>query len=93
VVISNEKNKSRFINKARQAKKAKKVSDEKENSSNLYTIVQSKNEAEWTVKKNNRVIAKTATKDEAIEKINEDNNGQKKIKVYNKHGRLIDSID
>ncbi len=93
MVISNEKNKSRFINKARQAKKAKKVSDEKENSSNLYTIVQSKNEAEWTVKKNNRVIAKTSSKEEAIAKINEDCEGQKKIKVYNKHGRLIDSID
>ncbi|MBP3629987.1 MAG: hypothetical protein J6J23_00670 [Clostridia bacterium] len=93
VVVLKKKGKEKFINKARQAKKEKKASDEKEYTSVLYTIVQSKNEAEWTIKKNNRVIAKTSTKEEAISKINEDGDGQKKIKVYNKQGRLIDSID
>ena len=93
VVVLKKKGKEKFINKARQAKKEKKASDEKEYTSVLYTIVQSKNEAEWTIKKNNRVLAKTSTKEEAISKINEDGDGQKKIKVYNKQGRLIDSID
>lgn len=91
--VRTKKRNNKFINKAKKEKKEKKSSDEKPVGTVLYTIAQSKNESEWLVKRGNRVIAKTASKEEAVAKINNENANKKKIKVYNRNGRLIDSID
>lgn len=92
-IIKAKKNKVKFINKSRQAKKESKLNETKSDEVAFYTIAQSKNESEWTIKKGNRVFAKASTKEEAIAKIDEEKDAQKKIKVYNKQGRLIDSIE
>ena len=59
----------------------------------MFTIAQNKSETEWTIKRGTRVIGKASTKEEALAKIEEEGLEKKKIKVYNKQGRLIDSID
>ena len=91
LVILNNKKKSRFINKAKQEKKRAKK--EEAEGQVAYTIAESKDEKHWTVKRGNKQIAKCTSKAEAVEKAKEDlKKGQILIKVYNKNGRLIDSI-
>ncbi len=85
--VKNNKKKNKFVNKNKVAKK------EKESATVLYTVVENKDGETWVVKRNNRVLAKAKTKEEALEKINAEKVSAKKVKVYNKSGRLIDSID
>lgn len=89
--IRHNKNQKRFINKAKRDKKQEKK--EVAEKTSLYTIAESKDEKHWIVKNGNRTIAKVGTKAEAIEKAKENHKkGDMSIKVYNKNGRLIDSI-
>jgi len=90
-IIKHNKNKNRFINKAKKEKKQEKK-DQLERTS-IYTIAESKDEKHWIVKNGNKTIAKVVSKAEAIEKAKENHKkGEMIIKVYNKNGRLIDSI-
>lgn len=89
--IRHNKNQKRFINKSKQNRKQEKKEIAEKTS--LYTIAESKDEKHWIVKNGNRTIAKVGTKAEAIEKAKENHKkGEMTIKVYNKNGRLIDSI-
>lgn len=91
IVIKNNKKKHRFINKNRQAKKEDKKKEQEVVTT--YTIAESKDSKHWLVKNGNRTIAKASTKDEAIQKAKEfHKKGEMTIKVYNKLGRLIDSL-
>lgn len=56
------------------------------------SIAQFKDDRTWFVKKNERMIAKCKSKEEAIEKAREIAGKDVEIKVYAKSGRLIDSI-
>ena len=89
--IKHNKNKKKFINKAKQDKKQEKK--EKIESTSVYTIAESKDGKHWIVKNGNRTIAKVSSKAEAIEKVQQiHKKGELTVKVYNKNGRLIDSI-
>lgn len=90
-ILKHNKKKTRFINKSKQTKKKEKK--EVLESIKVYTIAESKDEKHWLAKAGNRTIAKVSSKQEAIEKIKETHKkGEYSIKVYNKNGRLIDSI-
>lgn len=90
-ILKHNKKKTRFINKSKQIKKQEKK--EVLESIKVYTIAESKDEKHWLAKAGNRTIAKVSSKQEAIEKIKETHKkGEYSIKVYNKNGRLIDSI-
>lgn len=91
LVIRYNKKKTRFVNKSKQAKKQEK----KEIAENVrvYTVAETKDEKHWLAKAGNRTIAKLSSKQEAIDKIRETHKkGDYSIKVYNKNGRLIDSL-
>lgn len=87
ICIKNNKKQKKFINKNRQAKKAESAEQV------LYTIAENKDGSVWTVKFNNRVIAKEKSKEDALAKIETKRATNVKIKVYNSTGRLIDSIE
>lgn len=87
ICIKNNKKQKKFINKNRQAKKAESAEQV------LYTIAENKDGSVWTVKFNNRVIAKEKSKEDALAKIESKRATNVKIKVYNSTGRLIDSIE
>lgn len=89
--IKYNKSKKRFINKAKQEKKQEKKAQIERTSS--YTIAESKDEKHWIVKNGNKTIGKAKSKADAIEVAKENHKkGEMTIKVYNKNGRLIDSI-
>lgn len=91
LVIKHNKKKTRFINKSKQAKKQEKK--DVAESVKVYTVAESKDEKHWLAKAGNRTIAKVLSKQEAIDKIKEvHKKGEYSIKVYNKNGRLVDSI-
>ena len=91
LVIKYNKKKTRFINKAKQEKKKEK--QEVLEKTVVYTIAESKDEKHWLLKNGNRTIAKLNSKQDAIDKAKEvHKKGEFSIKVYNKNGRLIDSI-
>lgn len=91
IIIKNNKKKIRFINKSKQVKKQEKKDISE--SVKVYTIAETKDEKHWLAKAGNRTIAKVNSKQEAIDKIKEvHKKGEYSIKVYNKNGRLIDSI-
>ena len=80
---------SRRHKSGRQAQRKKAQKAEKK----IYTIAQSKDEKIWLVKFNGRMIAKEKSKEKAIEAVKaHDKKGDGMIRVYNKSGRLIDSI-
>ena len=85
--IKSNKKKNKFINKEKKTKK------EESNNLTLYTISESKDGTIWTVKKDNGVISKCKSKEEAIEKVNSLKSASYKVKIYSKNGRLIDSIE
>lgn len=90
-LIKRKKNSTRFINKTRENKKQEKR--ETITNSCIYTIAESKDEKYWILKSGNRTIAKLTSKQEAIDKAKEvHKKGEQVIKVYNKNGRLIDSL-
>ena len=89
--IKKSQSKKKFINKAKEQRKQEKKELEQKRA--LYTIAECKDEKHWIVKLSNRTIAKVNSKAEAIAKVDEvHKKGDKKIKVYNKMGRLIDSL-
>lgn len=89
--IKHNKSKKRFINKAKQEKKQERK-EQIEKTSN-YTIAESKDEKHWIVKNGNRTIGKATSKADAVEMAKSNHKkGEMTIKVYNKNGRLIDSI-
>lgn len=90
-VIKQDKKKKKFINKNKATKRKEKVAAVA--GLKLFTIAESKDEKHWVIKQSNRVVGKCDSKVEAIEKVKSiDKNGEAIIKVYNKNGRLIDSI-
>lgn len=91
LAIRYTKKKNRFINKAKQTKKKEKK--EIKETTTVYTVAETKDEKHWVVKNGNKTIAKMNSKSDAIEKAKEvHKKGELSIKVYNKNGRLIDSI-
>ena len=66
---------------------------ERATSQSVITISESKDEKHWFIKKNGRQIGKENSKIDAIKKAKElDATGASIIKVYNKNGRLVDSL-
>ena len=89
IVIIKKVKASKKRGSTRQAQRKKAQKAEKR----IYTIAQSKDEKTWLVKFNNRMIAKEKSKDKAIEAAkSHDKKGDGMIRVYNKSGRLIDTI-
>lgn len=87
IIVKNNKKKTRFINKTKQVKKQQKETQA------IITITESKDEKYWIVKKDGKQVAKTTSKIDAIKKAKEvDANGASAIKVYNRNGRLVDSL-
>lgn len=90
LIVKNNKKQNKFINKGKQEKKQQKRA---EKSSDIFTVAEGKDGKVWLVKKNNQIILKAKTKDEATEYVlAERGEFETKIKVYNQKGRLIDSL-
>lgn len=89
--IKRKKAAVKFINKSKATKKKEK--QEQLKTTTVYTIAESKDEKHWILKTGNRTIAKLASKQEAVDKVSAvHKKGDYVIKVYNKNGRLVDSI-
>lgn len=90
LIVKNKKKQNKFINKGKQEKKQQKRA---EKNTDIFTIAEGKDGKVWLVKKNNQIILKAKTKDEATEyALAERGEFETKIKVYNQKGRLIDSL-
>lgn len=91
ITIKQQKKKTRFINKTKQVKKQEK--QERETSQSVITVSETKDEKHWLIKKQSKLIGKENNKIDAIKKAKElDKSGTSIIKVYNKNGRLVDSL-
>ena len=90
LVVKSKKKQNKFINKSKQEKKQQK---KEEKGVELLTIAEGKDGKVWIVKRNNQIVLKAKTKDEAIEYATaERKDSSVKIKIYNQKGRMIDSI-
>lgn len=89
-VIKRHKSKTRFIKKSTSKGGAKKST--KSQQKNIFSIAPSKDGKQWFVKKNARMFAKLSSREEALDKAKLSIAAGDEIKIYNKAGRLIDTI-